>query len=44
MGNNDDIADEIKGRDKNYSLGIPRSNLELKLMSIIYSYHNMFMI
>ena len=40
LGNSDDIADQITGRNNDYSLEIPRANLELKHMSIIYSYHN----
>ena len=38
--NSDDEADPITGRNDDYSLGIPRANLELKHMSIICSYHN----
>ena len=35
--------DQITGRNDDYSIGIPRANLELKHVSIIYShpYHNM---
>ena len=32
MGNSDDITDQIKGRNDDYLLGIPRANLELKHM------------
>ena len=41
MGNSDGIADQITGQNDDYSLGIPRANLELKQMSIIDSYKNM---
>ena len=44
LGNSDDIADQITGRNDDYSLGIPRANLELKHMSIICSYHNKHLI
>ena len=30
LGTRDDIADQIKRRNDDYSLGIPRVNLELK--------------
>ena len=35
LGNSNDIADQITGLNDNYSLGIPRGNLELEHMSII---------
>ena len=38
--NSDDEADQITGRNDDYSLGIPRANLELEHMSIICPYHN----
>ena len=40
MGNSDDIAHQITGRNNDYSLGIPRANLELEHMSTICSNHN----
>ena len=36
LGNSDDIADQIMGRNEDCSLGISRANLELKRA------HNMF--
>ena len=43
LGNSDDIADQITRRNDDYSLGIPRANLELKHMSIMCSYDNMLL-
>ena len=40
LGNSDDIADQITGRNEDCSLGISRANLELKHVPIICSYHN----
>ena len=44
LGNSDDIADQITGRNNDYSLRISRANLELEHMSIICSYHNKHLI
>ena len=44
LGNSDDIADQITRRNEDYSLGIPRANLEMKHMPIICSYHNKHLI
>ena len=44
LGNSDDIAYQIARRNDDYSLGIPRGNLELKHMPIICSYHNKHLI
>ena len=44
MGNSDDIADQTTRRNDDYLLGIPRANLEMKHMPIIYSYHNKHLI
>ena len=43
LGNSDDIADQITRRNGDYSLGIPRANLELEHMSIMCSYDNMLL-
>ena len=40
MGNSDDIADQITRRNDDYSVGIPRPNLELKHMPMICLYDN----
>ena len=40
LGNSDDIAGQITRRNEDYLLGIPRANLDLKHMPIIFSYHN----
>ena len=37
LGNSDDIADQITGRNDDYWPGIPRANLELKHMFILCS-------
>ena len=39
QGNNDDIADQLMGRNDSNTLGIPRANLELKHWSNV---HNLF--
>ena len=39
LGNSDDIADQIMGRNDNNTLGIPRAYLELKHWSYV---HNLF--
>ena len=44
LGNSDDIADQTTRRNDDYLLGIPRANLEMKHMPIIYSYHNKHLI
>ena len=43
LENSDDIADQITRRNDDYSLGIPRANLELEHMSIMCSYDNMLL-
>ena len=40
LGNSDDIADQITRLKDDYWLGIPRGNLELKHIPIIFSYRN----
>ena len=36
MGNSDDGADQITGRNNDNTLGIPRANLELKHWSYVF--------
>ena len=43
LGNSDDIADQITGRNEDYSLGISRANLVNKHMSITCSNYNMLL-
>ena len=42
--NSDGIAGQITGQNDDYLFGIPRANLELKQMSIIYSYKYAYII